>query len=368
MDSGRRELLSAGDIELARDMIHKIQLIAHKISHPITLMHICGTHEYTIAKNGIRSLFPPTLKVIPGPGCPVCVCSANEIDAAITIAQKPDTILTSFGDMVRVPASKYSLEEIRARGADVRIVYGPNEAIELARQNPQKEVVFFAIGFETTAPLIGYELCSNPPSNFSVISAHKLVPPAFDLLLGVEKLQIDGFLLPGHVSAIIGSDIYKPYAKKYHVPMVVGGFEVNDVLSSILMLLRQILNKNTTIENNYSRVVKPEGNPVARKVMQEAFVIGDTIWRGIGKIPQSGLLIHPHKQSFNALLKFKIRIDPNPHFPPGCSCNLVLLGQKIPQECPLFGNICTPEHPVGPCMVSHEGTCKITYMFSSVEY
>jgi hydrogenase expression/formation protein HypD len=278
MASGGKELILAGDIELARDLIHKIRIIALQIPYPITLMHICGTHEYTIVKNGLRSLFPPNLKVIPGPGCPVCVCSANEIDAAIAIAQKPNTILTSFGDMLRVPASTSSLEEIRARGADVRIVYGPNEAVTLAKKQPKKEVIFFAIGFETTAPLIGYELCSNPPPNFSVISAHKLVPPAFDLLLGVEKLQIDGFLLPGHVSAIIGANIYNPNAEKYHVPMVIGGFEINDVLSSILLLLRQILSKTATIENNYTRVVKPEGNPIALKVMKEAFVIDDTIW------------------------------------------------------------------------------------------
>jgi hydrogenase expression/formation protein HypD len=365
MNISQSGTLKGGNVQLSKDILAQIHRDAAKLSRPIVLMHICGTHEYTIAKNGLRSIFPPNIQVIPGPGCPVCVCSTNDIDAAIEIAHKPNVILTSFGDMIRVPATTSSLEEARSKGADVRIVYGPNDAVELAQKYPDKEVVFFAIGFETTAPLAAFELCNQPPKNFSVISAHKLVPPAFDLLLGVEKMAIDGFLLPGHVSAIIGADAYLPYMEKYRMPMVIGGFEVNDVLISILYLIRQILKNQPAVENTYTRVVKPEGNPVARDFIQRAFEPIDTVWRGIGLLPNSGLAVRQEWADHDALKKFGVKIDPTPNMPAGCLCSEVLIGQKKPEECPLFGTSCLPEHPIGPCMVSHEGTCKITYQFRS---
>jgi hydrogenase expression/formation protein HypD len=356
-------LLKAGDAAFSKKIVQKIGQIAKEIARPITIMHICGTHEYTIAKNGLRSILPPNVQVIPGPGCPVCVCSTNDIDAAIEIAQRPNVILTTFGDMLRVPSSHYSLEEVRAKGADVRIVYGPNDAVELAKKNPDKQVVFFAIGFETTAPLAAFEICNNPPSNFSIISAHKIVPPAFDLLLGVEKLGIDGFLLPGHVSAIIGADAYLPYLDQYHVAMAIGGFEVNDVLISLLYLLNQIKTGHLEVKNAYTRVVKPEGNPTALEYINNAFEVCDSVWRGIGKLPQSGLAVRSKWAAHDALKKFGVQIDSESHMPAGCMCSEVLIGKCRPQDCPLFGTGCTPQHPVGPCMVSHEGTCKITHMF-----
>ena len=221
------------NIDLGKDILAKIRQLSEHLPHPITLMHICGGHECVIAKAGLRTLLPDNVRVIAGPGCPVCVCPTVDIDLAIELSKRENVILTTFGDMMRVPSSTISLQEARAQGQDVRIVYGPHDAVVLAENNPEKDVVFFAVGFETTAPLVAFELVDNPPPNFSVITAYKLVPPAMDVLLKLPDMRIDGFLLPGHVSAIIGSNPYKPFAKEFHSPMVIGGFEVNDLLISI---------------------------------------------------------------------------------------------------------------------------------------
>ena len=259
--------------EFAKKIIESIIDIANKINKPIKLMHVCGTHEHTLSKYGLRELLPKNLEIVSGPGCPVCVCPASDIDKAIEIGKRDDTIITTFGDMIRVPASNISLAELKAKGADVRVVYGPNDAIKIAINNPNKEVIFFAIGFETTVPLIGYEIKSGPPSNFSVICAHKLIPAALELLMSIDQLKIDGFISPGHVSAIIGIKPYKIFSDAYHIPNVITGFEPNDVLLSILILLNQIKNKKAETLNEYSRIVKPEGNKVAQEIISDVFEV-----------------------------------------------------------------------------------------------
>jgi len=355
------------DVALSKDILEKIASLMVQIGHPITLMHICGTHEYAIAKSGLRSLLPPELKIISGPGCPVCVCPTGEIDLAVELSQRPEVIITSFGDMMRVPSNTISLFEAKAHGGDVRVVYGPHEAVELARQHPDRELVFFAVGFETTAPLIAYELVADPPPNFSIICAYKRVPPAMEILLNFPDLAIDGFILPGHVCAITGSDPYVPLAEKYQSPMVVAGFEVNDILISLMRLLMQIISHNKKVENTYTRIVLPQGNVTARQYMERAFVIKDTIWRGIGMIPASGYGCAPEFKQFDAVAKFGLTPSNHAEMPKGCSCDQVLIGKLEPHECPLFGRPCTPQNPIGPCMVSHEGHCKIAYTFRNIE-
>ncbi|UYP45340.1 hypothetical protein NEF87_001625 [Candidatus Lokiarchaeum ossiferum] len=354
------------NIEFSKEILANLKTISAKFPRKVTIMHVCGTHEYTIAKNGIRSLLPDNIEVISGPGCPVCVCPTVDLDLAIELSKRKDTIITSFGDMMRVPSSTISLHEAKAMGYDVRVVYGPHDAIELAKSNPDKEVIFFAIGFETTAPLIAFEISEKPPTNFSIITAYKTVPPAMDVLLGLEDIAIDGFILPGHVCAIIGSDPFIPYAEKYHSPMIVSGFEVNDMLISILGILQQLLEHRAEVENTYTRIVKAEGNLAAKKFMKQIFEECDSVWRGIGMIPKSGLQLREEFQQYDAVRKFGIKLPGDAKMPPGCSCHLVLIGKIPPKKCPLFGKSCTPQKPVGPCMVSHEGSCKIAYTFRDI--
>ncbi len=351
--------------DLTKKVVTSIKKVCAELNRPIHIMHVCGTHEHTISKYGIRSLLPPELEIISGPGCPVCVCPAADIDKAIQLGKRDDTIIATFGDMIRVPATTLSLAELKANGADVRIVYGPNDAIKIARENPSKEVIFFAIGFETTVPLIGYEISAQPPPNFSVICAHKLIPAALELLMSIDRLNIDGFISPGHVASIIGLKPFRLFSDAYHVPNVIAGFEPNDVLLSLLMLLKLIKNKQYDTLNEYSRVVKPEGNLVAQKIINDVFETISSPWRGIGRIMDGGLKIKSLYQKYDADEKFDIEIKKSTDIPPGCSCHLVMTGKLHPQECKLFRTTCTPMNPIGPCMVSHEGTCSIAYKYSS---
>ncbi len=344
-------------------VIRTINNILKEINKPIKFMHVCGTHEHTISKYGLRSLLPKSLEILSGPGCPVCVCPAADIDKAIALGKRENTIITTFGDMVRVPATNLSLAELKAEGADVRIVYGPHDAIKIAKDNPDKEIIFFAIGFETTAPLIGYELQNGPPSNFSVICAYKLIPAALELLISQSQLRIDGFISPGHVSTIIGLQPFKIFSDAYRVPNVIAGFEPNDVLLGILMLLQQIKNKTFETLNEYSRVVKPEGNKIAQAVMADVFQSVSSPWRGIGRVLDGGLVIREKYEKFDADKKFDIRIEKAQDIPPGCSCHLIMVGKLNPNECKLFAEECTPLNPIGPCMVSQEGTCSIYYKY-----
>ena len=349
--------------EFTNKITNAINKILKDLNKPIKIMHVCGTHEHTISKYGLRTLLPKELEILSGPGCPVCVCPAADIDKAIEIGKRDNTIITTFGDMIRVPATNLSLAELKAKGADVRIVYGPHDAIKIANENPNKEVIFFAIGFETTVPLIGYEIQNGPPPNFSVICAYKLIPAALELLISQSQLRIDGFISPGHVSTIIGLQPFKIFSDAYKVPNVIAGFEPNDVLLAILMLLRQIKNKKCETLNEYSRVVKPEGNKVAQEIMADVFQSVSSPWRGIGRILDGGLVIRDKYEKFDADKKFDIKIKKSQDIPPGCSCHLVMVGKLYPHECKLFRETCTPINPIGPCMVSMEGTCSIYYKY-----
>ncbi|MFX1340004.1 MAG: hydrogenase formation protein HypD [Promethearchaeota archaeon] len=349
--------------DFTEKIIDSINHLVKEINRPLKFMHVCGTHEHTISKYGLRTLLPKKIEILSGPGCPVCICPAADIDKAIEIGKQDNTIITTFGDMIRVPATNISLAELKAKGADIRIVYGPNDAIKIAKDNPGKEIIFFAIGFETTAPLIGYEIQSGPPSNFSVICAHKLIPAALELLMSQSLLKINGFISPGHVSTIIGLKPYEIFSQGYRIPNVIAGFEPNDVLLSILMLLKQVKDKKFDTLNEYARVVKPEGNKVAQKIIADVFESVSSPWRGIGRIPEGGLAIKEKYQEFDADKKFDIKIEKSQDIPPGCSCHLVMVGKLYPYECSLFRKKCTPLNPIGPCMVSMEGTCSIYYKY-----
>jgi hydrogenase expression/formation protein HypD len=344
-------------------VIKAINSLVEDINKPLKLMHVCGTHEHTISKYGLRSLLPKGLEILSGPGCPVCVCPAADIDKAIELGRRKDTIITTFGDMIRVPATNLSLAELKATGADVRIVYGPHDAIKIANDNPSKEVIFFAIGFETTVPTIGYEIINGPTSNFSVICAYKLIPAALELLISQSQLRIDGFISPGHVSTIIGLEPFKIFSDAYKVPNVIAGFEPNDVLLGIAMILKQIKDSNFETLNEYSRVVKPEGNIKAQEIISEVFESVSSPWRGIGRVYDGGLAIKKKYEEYDADKKFDIKIEKSQDIPPGCSCHLVMVGKLYPNECPLFREECTPINPIGPCMVSMEGTCSIYYKY-----
>ena len=350
--------------EFTKKIIGSIKKLVNEINKPVKFMHVCGTHEHTISKYGLRTLLPKDIEVLSGPGCPVCICPAADIDKAIELGKRDNTILTTFGDMIRVPATNISLAELKAKGADVRIVYGPNDAIKIAEDNPNKEVIIFAIGFETTVPLIGYEIQSGPPSNFSVICAHKLIPAALELLMSQSLLKIDGIISPGHVSTIIGLKPYEIFSQGYRIPNVIAGFEPNDVLLSILMLLKQVRDKKYDTLNEYSRVVKPEGNKIAQKIIEDVFTSISSPWRGIGRIADGGLAIQKEYEEFDAEKKFNIEIKKSQDIPPGCSCHLIMVGKLYPYECKLFGKSCTPINPIGPCMVSMEGTCSIYYKYN----
>jgi hydrogenase expression/formation protein HypD len=326
------------------------------------IVHVCGTHEDTISQHGLRSLLPPSIKLVAGPGCPVCVSAAEDIDLAIELARQ-GPIITTFGDMIRVPSTNSSLAKERSAGADVRVVYGAGEAVSIARNNPAKEVVFVGVGFETTAPTIALELLGAPPSNFSILTSLKVIPPAMEILVNIEGFGVDGFITPGHVSTIIGSNAFQPFAEKTRVPCVVAGFEPLDVLESIRMILKQIQEGRADSENEYTRVVKPEGNQAAQKVLAQAYTLDDAPWRGLGIIEKSGYYIHKEYAEYDARLRFDFPKIDSVDILPGCRCHEVILGMIDPVDCSLFGKRCTPENPYGPCMVGHEGTCRIRHEY-----
>jgi hydrogenase expression/formation protein HypD len=358
------ELLRSKDF--TKQIISNINRVSKELNRRNRIMHVCGTHEHTISKFGLRSLLPKNIEILSGPGCPVCVCPAADIDKAVELGKRKDTIITTFGDMIRVPATNISLAELKAKGADVRIVYGPHDAVKIAQENPTKEVIFFAIGFETTVPLIGYEIQSSPPSNFSVICAHKLIPAALELLISQSRLNIDGFISPGHVATIIGLQPFRLFSDAYKIPNVIAGFEPNDVLLAILMILKQKLEHKHETINEYTRVVKPEGNKKAQAIIDNIFEQIPSPWRGIGRIIDGGLKIKDKFAQYDADMRFDIQLPKSQDIPPGCSCHLVMVGKLYPYECKLFRKECTPLNPIGPCMVSMEGTCQIYYKYHNV--
>ena len=345
------------DAQLAEQIVQKIKSLVAK-NGGVKFCHVCGTHEWTITHYGLRSLLPPEVEVVAGPGCPVCIVPAGEVDEAIQLAQKGVTI-TCFGDVLRVPGSESSLLDAKASGADVRVVYAISDAIEMAKRETEKQFVFFAVGFETTAPSTAVEILENPSQNFSVLMSHRLIPPAMEMLLNVDNLQINGFIAPGHVSAIIGLNSYEVFPKRYKMPTVIGGFEPNDVLMSIYMLMRQVNQGIAGLENEYVRVVKPEGNSKALEVMRRVFKVSTGSWRGIGKLENSALLLRDEFIEFDARIKFDIRVSEGKDTQQNCQCHRVIIGKIKPDQCPMFLKTCTPAKPVGACMVSNEGTCRV---------
>jgi len=322
-------------------------------------MEVCGTHTMAIFRHGLHALLPSKVRLISGPGCPVCVTPTGYIDAAVELARRPNVSIATFGDMVKVPGSASSLEKEKAAGADVRVVYSPLDALALAQHNPDVRVVFLAVGFETTAPAVAATLVharSRGVKNFFVLCAHKVIPPALRALVLDPGLAVDGFLCPGHVSVIIGREPYRFVAEEYGRPCAIAGFEPVDILRSVLMLLEQIRDGRSEVEIEYSRCVLPQGNPAALQQVAAVFEECDTEWRGLGRLPASGLRLRHAFRPFDARSEFGIDIKHVPE-PKGCLCADVLRGVRVPTECALFGKACTPTTPVGPCMVSSEGTC-----------
>ncbi len=350
-----------------KEMLEELGKLTKRVGRPLKLMEVCGTHTVAIFRHGIRDVIPANISLISGPGCPVCVTSVKDVDSAIAISRIPRVTLATFGDMMRVPGGKGSLNDARSQGADVRIFYSPMDSVKLAVEAPEREVVFFATGFETTSPLIAATVAEAEKRgvrNFSIYTVHKLVPPALKALLGSPDVQVDGFILPGHVSTIIGMRPYEFMASEYGKPGVITGFDAGDIIEGILMILMQIAQKRAAIEIQYTKVVREEGNTRAVSFIEEVFEPADAYWRGIGTIPGSGLRLRERFSRFDALKKFAPDVPDYPE-PAECSCGDVLRGVKIPPECPMFGTGCTPESPVGACMVSAEGSCAAYYRYGA---
>ena len=341
---------------------------AAKTGGRVNFMEVCGTHTMAIAASGMRRLFPTELRMLSGPGCPVCVTSQGDIDRVLALAAVPGVIITTFGDMLKVKGSKgLDLHSMRESGADVRVVYSPLDAVALAAAEPGRQVVFIGVGFETTAPVIGGAVVRAGKmglKNFSSTAFFKLVPPALELLLSDPENRIHGFMLPGHVSAIIGLEPYRFVAEKYRVPCVVTGFEPLDILTGINMLLRQVVSGKPSVEDEYFRAVRADGNPAARKLMREVFTVTAASWRAIGTVKDTGLSFSKPYEAFDAVKRFGIRYKAAPE-PKGCRCGAILLGKAQPPDCPLFGKACTPSSAVGPCMVSSEGACAAWFKYGN---
>jgi len=351
------EKLRFRDPNLAKRITEKIQKITPK-EEIVKICHVCGTHEWTITHFGIRSLLPTSVEVIAGPGCPVCIVPASEIDEAVQLALK-GVVVACFGDVLRVPGAKMSLLDAKAEGADVRIVYSVSDVVKMAEKELSKEFGFFAIGFETTAPSSAAEILKKPPKNLSFLVSHRLIPPAMKMLAEMEDLNLNGFIAPGHVSTIIGLEPYESFPKLYGMPTVVAGFEPLDVLFAVYMILKQLSEGKPRLENEYTRAVHWEGNTKAQELMYKAFYVGDGSWRGLGVIPSSKFIIRNEYAVYDAHLKHDVKVKNGVDIQRGCKCHLVIIGKIKPTECQLFMKTCTPQKPVGACMVSVEGTCRI---------
>jgi len=352
-------------------------VIAHRIlaeirltvTRPWVIMEVCGGQTHSIVKHGIDQLLPPEIELVHGPGCPVCVTPIGIIDQAIAIAARPEVIFCSFGDMLRVPGSSEDLFAVKAKGGDVRIVYSPLEALKIARANPDRRVVFFAVGFETTAPGNAMAIIQaerEGVANFSELASHVLVPPALVALLSAPDNRVQGYLAAGHVCAIMGTREYQPIAERFLVPIVATGFEPVDILAGILMVLRQLEEGRHEVENQYQRAVRPDGNPQAKAALAEVFEITDREWRGIGMIPASGLEIRDRYRAFDAAALFPCT-STSSREPEHCISGAVLKGVRKPHDCPAFGLECSPEHPLGATMVSGEGACSAYYRYHRTE-
>ena len=356
-------MFSLRDKNLAKDVVSKIK----KLDVNLKFMHVCGTHQDALVKNGLDDLLKECgVEIGQGPGCPVCVTSPKEIEEMLLLAKKGKTV-TSFGDMINVPGETQSLRSMNEEGYDVRTVYGIEDAVEIAEKNKDKDVVFMAIGFETTAPTTASVILKNPPDNFSILTCHRTIPEALKAIIEMGEIKLDGLIEPGHVSTIIGSKPYEFLSKDYKVPQVIAGFEPIDILMGVWMLVEQIKDGKALVKNEYTRVVHPEGNIKAQKAINEVFESRDINWRGFPIIPKSGLFLRQKFEKYDARKKFKDELEElkDKEFleHEGCRCGELLRGLATPFDCPLFGQACTPETPVGPCMVSIEGCCNIEYRY-----
>jgi len=371
MDHERIERLKADIADAAR---------AVPGNAPLVLMEVCGTHTVAIRRSGLRSLLPERVRLVSGPGCPVCVTSEGVVDTLVDLAGREGVVLATFGDMVRVPGSRSSLEKEKAGGARVAVVYSVLEALDLARRRPDETVVFAAVGFETTAPGTAVALRMAREEglrNFAVLSAHKWIVPAMAALLAGGEVRIDGFLCPGHVSVVIGSRAYEPLAARHKRPCVVAGFTAEQVLAGVAAILGQLAAGQARVENVYPEAVRPEGNPEALRRIEEVFERDDAVWRGLGRIAASGMALRPAYGDFDAVRRLGLAWPPAELAPSliegtgadehGCRCGDVIRGALEPHDCPLFGSRCTPAHPVGPCMVSREGSCQAEYRYGGAD-
>ena len=350
----------------AAEIISELRDIVGTHGKRIRLMEVCGTHTVAIFRAGLRQILPEEVELVSGPGCPVCVTADDYIDAAIAYAGMEDVIITTFGDMLKVPGTRSSLAEAQAAGADVRIVYSPLDALTIAAENPTKQVVFLAVGFETTAPTEAAAVLAAEAQgirNFFLFSAQKLVPPVMRALLDGGETHVDGFLLPGHVSVVTGTETFEFLARDYSVPGVVGGFEPLEILRAIQLLVRQIGAGEARIENAYETVVRPAGNPVARAAIERVYKPATVRWRGLGEIPASGLAMREEYATFDFARVRPLSVETVGDGRHGCRCGEVLRGAIVPRDCNLFGKACVPEHAIGPCMVSVEGTCAAWYKY-----
>lgn len=342
--------------------------IRERAGREMRFMEFCGGHTHAILKFGIRSLLPPQVKMLSGPGCPVCVTSASDMDRALALVGLEGLILATFGDMMRVPGTRGSLQDAKAQGADVRIVYGCLDALALARAHPEREVVFLAVGFETTAPTVAASVLrarEQGVRNFSVLSLHKLTPPAMEAILEAGEVKLDGILGPGHVTTIIGARAWEFLPGRHRIPCAVAGFEAADILRGILALVEMAVAGRPAVCNAYARSVRADGNPEARRRMEEVFQVADADWRGLGRLAASGLCFREEFFPFDAARRYPLEAPSDGAEPAGCRCGDVLRGVLEPPLCPLFGKRCTPEAPVGPCMVSGEGSCAAYFRYAA---
>lgn len=352
------------DRSAVASLIREVESLAVRIGRPVRIMEVCGTHTHAIGAAGLRRLLPDGVRLISGPGCPVCVTPVDYLDHAEALAELPDVTICTFGDLMRVPSSRGNLEQASARGGDIRIVYSPQDALNVASDNPDRRIVFLGVGFETTLPTIAAaveEAESRGVGNFLVLPGAKLIEPALRALSGDDDVRVDAFLLPGHVSVIVGADFYKFVTEEFGLPAAIVGFTPVDVVSGIAELLRQIVEGTPIVANLYKRVVQPEGNTIARSLLERYFEPVDTRWRGLGVIPKSGLAFRSQFVNRDAS-RIEVNLPP-PREPEGCRCGEVLKGTIIPPECALFDTTCTPQTPVGACMVSGEGTCAAWYRY-----
>ncbi len=350
------------DPALARTLLGRIR---ERSTRPVRLMEFCGGHTHAIMRYGLREMLPPTVELRSGPGCPVCVTANRDLDHAIALAEVPGLILTTFGDMVRVPGSQQSLQDARATGCDVRLVYSTLDALQIARDNPARAVVFLGVGFETTAPTIAVAIVQAAEEgldNFSVLSLHKLTPPATRAILDAGEIALQGIIGPGHVTTIIGADAWTFLPSDYRVPVGVAGFESLDILRAVADLVDMIEDGRPAVSNSYARSVTRQGNPAALAIMERVFERNAAEWRGLGTVPASGLRIRPEFAQFDAAQTFDVNPGPTREHK-GCRCGEVLRGMVLPHQCPLFATACTPARPIGPCMVSAEGACAAYYQY-----